>query len=161
VPVISLEHLPPIEVRALRIAMGRFPEWGNWDREQLRIELPAIAAELPNLAVAEIGFSVQEVDRLIDPPGQHGTDRADEIPPAGTTPPITRAGDLWKLGQNLVLCGDPLALESYERILGSTAVRLVLTDPPYRPPVDGSLSARVGKLAGLRTGSRELTPEHL
>jgi DNA modification methylase len=161
VPVISLEHLPPIEVRALRIAMGRFPEWGNWDREQLRIELPAIAAELPSLAMAEIGFSVQEVDRLITAPGKHGTDLADEIPPASNTPPITRAGDLWRLGQNLVLCGDPLAVENYERILGNTAVRLVLTDPAYRAPVDGPLSARLGKLAGLEMRSGNLASEHL
>ena len=161
VPVLSVEHLPPVEVRALQIAMGRFPEWANWDREQLRIELPAIAAELPNLAMAEIGFSVQEVDRLIAIPGKHGIDRADEIPPASNTAPITRAGDLWKLGQNLVLCGDPFAVESYERILGSTAVRLVLTDPPYRAPIDGPLSARVGKLAGLEMRSGELAPEHL
>jgi ParB-like chromosome segregation protein Spo0J len=56
VPILSVEHLPPFEVRALRIAMGRFPEWANWDREQLRIELPAIAAELPDLTLTEIGL---------------------------------------------------------------------------------------------------------
>jgi hypothetical protein len=136
VPVILVDHLTPIEVRALRIAMGRFPEWGNWDREQLRIELPAIATELPNLTMAEIGFSVQEVARFIDSPGKQRDDRADEIPPAIDAPPITRTGDLWRLGQNLVLCGDPLASESYDRILGTAAVRLVLTDPPYAP-IDG------------------------
>lgn len=63
VPVVSVEHLSPIEVRALRIAMGRFPEWASWDREQLRIELPAIVTELPDLAMEEIGFSVQEASR--------------------------------------------------------------------------------------------------
>jgi DNA modification methylase len=161
VPVILVDHLPPIEVRALRIAMGRFPEWAKWDLEQLRIELPAIAAELPNLAIAEIGFSAQEVDRLIAIPGKHGTDRADELAPASNTPPITRAGDLWKLGQNFLLCGDPLAIESYERILGSTAVRLVLTDPPYRAPIDRPFSVEVGKRAGSELGSGELAPGHL
>jgi DNA modification methylase len=161
VPVLSAEHLPPVEVRALRIAMGRFPELANWDREQLRIELPAIAAELPDLTLTEIGFSVQDVNRLTAIPSKHGVDPADEIPPASSTPPITRAGDLWQLGQNLALCGDPLAVESYERILGSTAVRLVLTDPPYRAPIDGPVGVQAGKLAGIEMGSAELAPEHL
>jgi ParB-like chromosome segregation protein Spo0J len=106
-PVISVEHLSPIEVRALRIAMGRFPEWANWDPEQLRIELPAIAAELPDLTLTEIGFSVQDVNRLTAIPGKHGVDPADEIPHASNAPPITRSGDLWKLGQHLLLCGRP------------------------------------------------------
>jgi DNA modification methylase len=160
-PVISVEHLSPIEVRALRIAMGRFPEWANWDPEQLRIELPAIAAELPDLTLTEIGFSIQDVNRLTAIPSKHGVDPADEIPHASNAPPITRSGDLWKLGQHLLLCGDPLAVESYERILGSTAVRLVLTDPPYRAPIDGPVGERAGKLAGIEMGSGELAPEHL
>jgi DNA modification methylase len=158
VPVRSVEHLSPVEVRALRIAMGRFPEWANWDREQLRIELPAIAAQLPDLTLTEIGFSVQDVNRLAAIPGKYEIDPADEILPVSNTSPITKPGDLWKLGQNLVLCGDPLAVESYERILGSTAVRLVLTDPPHRAPIDGPLSARDGKLARIEMG---LAPEHL
>jgi DNA modification methylase len=161
VPVISVEHLSPIEVRALRIAMGRFPEWANWDREQLRIELPAIAAELPDLTLTEIGFSVQDVNRFTDVPGKQGVDPADEIPPVSNTPPITRAGDLLQLGQHLLLCGDPLAVESYERILGSTAVRLVLTDPPYPAPIDGPLSARDQKRAGIEMRSAQLAPKHV
>jgi DNA modification methylase len=161
VPVLSVEHLQPVEIRALRIAMGRFPEWANWDCEQLRIELPAIAAELPNLTIAEIGFSVQDVNRLTAIRGRHEIDPADEILPASNTPPITRAEDLWKLGQNLVLCGDPLAVESYERILGNTAVRLVLTEPPYRAPIDGPVGAQVGRIAGVEIGSGDLAPEHL
>jgi DNA modification methylase len=161
VPVRSVEHLSPVEVRALRIAMGRFPEWANWDLEQLRIELPAISAELPDLTLTEIGFSVQDVNRLAAIPGKYEIDPADEILPVSNTSPITKPGDLWKLGQNLVLCGDPLAVESYERILGSTAVRLVLTDPPYRAPIDRSFSVEVGKLAGSELASGELVPGQL
>jgi DNA modification methylase len=153
VPVLSVEHLRPIEVRALRIAMGRFPEWATWDREQLRIELPAIAAELPDLAVTEIGFSVTDVNRLIASPGKRDADRADDIPPHCNAPPITRIGDLWKLGHNLVLCGDPLDAASYERILASTAVRLVLTDPPYRALIEGRVAKATGRFATPNSGT--------
>jgi DNA modification methylase len=145
VPVLSVEHLPSVEVRALRIAMGRFPEWANWDREQLRIELPAIAAELPDLTLTEIGFSVQDVNRLFAIPGERGADRANDIPSPSDGPPTTRIGDLWKLGHHLVLCGDPLDPTGYERILASTAVRLVLTDPPYNALIDGRVIKAISK----------------
>ena len=157
VPIVSVEHLSPIEVRALRIAMGRFPEWATWDRDQLRIELPAIVAELPDLAMEEIGLSVQEVDRLIVIPGEHGADPADDIPPAPSTSPISRIGDLWKLDDHFVLCGNALHRESFDQLLGSTAVRLVLTDPPYNVPVNGHVTKRIGKFAEFAMASGELS----
>jgi len=51
-----------------------------------------------------------EIQSLIATPRKHRIDRADEISPASNTPPITKAGDVWRLGQNLLLCGDPLAV---------------------------------------------------
>jgi len=137
--------------------MGRFPEWATWDHAQLRIELPAIVAELPDLAMEEIGFSVQEVDRLITFPGKHDADPADDIPPVSNTPPISRIGDLWKLGQHLVLCGNALEAGSYDLLLGSTAVRLVLTDPPYNVPVNGHVTKRIGKFDEFAMASGELS----
>jgi ParB-like chromosome segregation protein Spo0J len=157
VPVIFIEHLSPIEVRALRIAMGRFPEWATWDRDQLRIELPAIVATLPDLAMEEIGFSVQEVDRLIAIPDQHEPDPADDIPPEPSAPPISMSGDIWKLDQHLVLCGDALEADSYDRLLDNTAVRLILTDPPYNVPVNGHVTKRIGKFDEFAMASGELT----
>jgi hypothetical protein len=131
VPVIVISHLSPVEVRALRIALGRFPEWATWDRDQLRVELPAIIADLPDLSMQEIGFTVPEVDRLIAPPTKEDQDPADEVPEVdNSTLIISRLGDLWRLGQHLLLCGDALESVSYDRLLGSTAVRMVLTDPP-------------------------------
>ncbi len=109
--------------------MGRFPEWASWDRDQLRIELPAIITELPDLVMEEIGFSVPEFDRLVALPSETDVDPADELPSVDTAPPVSRTGDLWQLGQHLVLCGNALEVDSYDRLLGKNAVRLALTDP--------------------------------
>ncbi len=156
VPVIAVGHLTPIEVRALRLAMGRFPEWAAWDHDCLRVELPAIVAELPDLAMEEIGFSVQEFDGLIAVARESGDDPADDVA-AESTPPVSRIGDLWQLGPHLVLCGNALAPESYDRLLGSTAIRLLLTDPPYNVPVNGHVTKRIGKFAEFAMASGELS----
>lgn len=160
VPVIVLSHLSGAEIRALRIAMGRFPEWASWDRDQLRIELPAIITEIPDLVMEEIGFSVPEFDRLVALSANTDTDPADTVPPTDEAgPPVSRTGDLWGLGQHLVLCGNALDAECYDRLLGSNAVRLVLTDPPYNVPVNGHVTKRIGKFAEFAMGSGELTDE--
>jgi DNA modification methylase len=114
---------------------------------------------MPDLSMEEIGFAVQEVDRLIAIPGEPDADPADDIPPVPTNPPISRIGDVWQLGQHLVLCGDALETESYDRLLGSTAVRLVLTDPPYNVPINGHVTKRVGRFDEFAMASGELSPE--
>jgi DNA modification methylase len=158
VPVIVISHLSAVEVRALRIALGRFPEWATWDHDQLRVELPAIVADLPDLSMQEIGFTVQEVDRLIAPPSEQDQDPADEVPDADNNMSvISREGDLWRLGQHLVLCGDALKAESYDRLLGSTAVRMVLTDPPYNVPINGHVTKRIGKFDEFAMASGEMS----
>ena len=160
VPVIVISHLSAVEVRALRIALGRFPEWATWDHDQLRVELPAIVADLPDLSMQEIGFTVQEVDRLITRSTKEDQDPADEVPEADNTAlAISRAGDLWRLDQHLVLCGDALEAESYDRLLGSTAVRMVLTDPPYNVPINGHVTKRVGKFDEFAMASGEMTDD--
>lgn len=158
VPVIAISHLSAIEVRALRIALGRFPEWATWDRDQLCIELPEIIVELPDLSMEEMGFTIQEFDRLVAPSVEQDGDPADAIPEIDdTAPPISRAGDLWQLGQHLVFCGDALEVDSYNRLVGNTAVRMVLTDPPYNLKINGNVTKRIGKFAEFAIASGELS----
>jgi DNA modification methylase len=159
VPCIVVSHLTAAEIRALRIAVGAFPQWASWDREQLRIELPEIIAELPDLSMQEIGLSVPVVDGLLAPP-QKQDDPADAIPEVDENgPAVSRLGDLWQLGPHLVLCGDALDAQSYERLLGSTAARLVLTDPPYNVKVNGHVTKRVGRFDEFAMASGEMSDD--
>ncbi len=45
--------------------------------------------------------------------------------------PITRAGDLWTLGNHRLLCGDSGKAEDVDRLLAGAQIHLVNTDPPY------------------------------
>lgn len=40
-------------------------------------------------------------------------------------------GQLFQLGDHMLLCGDSLVVESYIKLLGNKKINLVLTDPPY------------------------------
>src|SRR5262249_403061 len=68
--------------------------------------------------------------RDLGPPGQKtlNPDDADLTPPAE---PVTKAGDLWLLGEHRLLCGDAFSASDHERVLAGDSVDYVLTDPPY------------------------------
>ena len=44
---------------------------------------------------------------------------------------ITITGDLWKLGEHRVLCGDSMNPEDLDRVMQGKKADLVFTDPPY------------------------------
>lgn len=42
-----------------------------------------------------------------------------------------KTGDLWKIGEHRLLCGDSTKREDVERVMGGEKAELCLTDPPY------------------------------
>ena len=42
-----------------------------------------------------------------------------------------KLGDMWQLGDHLLLCGDSTKKASFERLMGNTVADMCFTDPPY------------------------------
>ena len=56
----------------------------------------------------------------------------DKLPvPEEITEPITKTGDIWKLGNHYLMCGDCTKEEDVDKLLQGKTVDLLLTDPPY------------------------------
>ena len=45
--------------------------------------------------------------------------------------PVTRRGDIWKLGRHRLMCGDATSLDDAEILMAGNKLDLVITDPPY------------------------------
>jgi site-specific DNA-methyltransferase (adenine-specific)/site-specific DNA-methyltransferase (cytosine-N4-specific) len=77
----------------------------------------AIASMLTNLAdEAGVGESVEVVeDEVPEPPAD----------------PITKAGDLWQLGDHRLLCGDCRDAGDVSRLMAGDEVAVAITSPPY------------------------------
>jgi len=54
----------------------------------------------------------------------------DEVPEPPVDP-ITKAGDLWLLGNHRVLCGDSTKAEDVARMMNKHKINLAFTSPPY------------------------------
>jgi DNA modification methylase len=135
VPVVVLDHLTPGQRRAYVIADNKLALNAGWNEELLASELHALNGEGFELALT--GFSETELDALMAPLGEEadagdggGEDTADEMP-MPPREPITRAGDLWLIGNHRLLCGDSTDAAAVARVINGERAALVFTSPPY------------------------------
>lgn len=130
VPVVPMTHLTDIQRRALILSDNRIGENASWDDELLSIELTALRDAEFDLTLT--GFSADDLDALIagNEPVRSGKTDDDDVPELQDAP-VSRAGDVWLLGEHRVLCGDATQSGAYRTLLGDDAAHMVFTDPPY------------------------------
>src|SRR5262249_15491082 len=114
VPTICLGHLCPQQRRAYMVADNRLGDLSKWDERALAgIMLELAEADL-SFDIEAAGFSVGEIDLMVA--AAEGADEADdEIPEPG--PIITQLGDVWDLGEHVILAGSALEDASYLAIM--------------------------------------------
>ena len=132
VPVMVLDHLSDRQKRAYIIADNKLAESAGWDDDVLRAELAELKDAYIDLEL--LGFSDDELRVLLAEAGEGeaGTAAAlEESIPEAPVEPVTRPGDLWRIGRHRLLCADCRDLESVERLLDAAKAHLVVTSPPY------------------------------
>ena len=140
VPTVMLSHMSDAERRAYVLADNKLAENAGWDREILAIELQGLI-DL-NFDVELTGFSLAEIDFTLDAARDAKTNLPDEPEdklPELTGDPITKPGDLWRLGNHRLLCGDAQESAHFAKLLGNETVDMVFTDPPYNVKIDGNV----------------------
>jgi DNA modification methylase len=153
-PCIVVDHLKDPEIRALRIALGRLAEQGEWDFAALKLEIEdLITLDAP---VEAIGFAIPEIDALILP---DDPDRdIDAVPSlSADQPAVTTLGQIWRLGAHRILCGDAQDPAAYQAVAGEDLARLVFTDPPYNVRISGHVTSGDHREFAMATG--EMTQE--
>ena len=153
-PAVRVDHLSPEEVRLYRIADNRLAEEADWNRKALRVEIE----ELLDLEIdIELtGFDVGEIDVLLD---ESGDQDGDVLPPEPPDTPVSGPGEVWRIGDHILICGDALAAETYQSLNGLQA-DAVFTDPPYNVKVENNVSG-LGKAkhSDFVQASGEMSPE--
>jgi DNA modification methylase len=133
VPVHIATDLTPEKLRAYRIADNKLNELAEWDLELLPAELAAL--QLANIDLSLLGFSRDELVKIMGDEAQAGQCDPDEVP----LPPdeaTTKPGDLIILGNHRLVCGDSSKPEDVDRLLDGQPIHLVNTDPPYNVKVE-------------------------
>jgi ParB-like chromosome segregation protein Spo0J len=135
IPVIRAAHLTPAQAQAYRLVDNRLAELSGWNQELLAAELHVLNGDGFDLSL--IGFDDAELDRLMaplededEPTREDSDDDADEAPEPPRDP-VSRPGDLWRLGDHRLLCGDSTNAAAVARVMNGERASLLFTSPPY------------------------------
>ena len=138
IPVIIARGWSEAKKRAYVIADNKLAMNAGWDEDRLAEEI----RELQDIGfdLELTGFDKDEIYELLDGRSESGAD-PDSVPEP-TVKPSVRAGDVFRLGDHRLICGDSTKSETYARLLDGLKVDAVWTDPPYNV----NYSAKAGKI---------------
>ena len=133
VPISVIDNLSEEQINAYRIADNRTAEESEWDNELLKMEIKELEAK--DFKLDLLGFNDEQLNNILFEEKQGLTDE-DEVP---ETPeePISKLGDIWKLGNHRVMCGDSTFIDNIDLVTKKEKIDMVFTDPPYNIDYQG------------------------
>jgi len=144
VPITIADNLTPEQINAYRIADNRTAEESEWDSELLKMEIKDLEAK--DFKLDLLGFNEDQLNDMLFEEKQGLTDE-DEVPEAPEEP-ITKLGDIWKLGNHRLMCGDSTKEDDVKKLINNNKIDLIYTDPPYGINEKGDRSNRGGLTEG-------------
>jgi len=148
VPVIFLD-LSVEQSRLLNLALNKIS--GEWDTELLARML-ADLKPIEDIDLSLSGFSEEELGRLLtsldirEKKERVETFDLDAALEAAQSAHVAQRGDLWRLGDHRLVCGDATDVGDVSRLLGERKAAMAFTDPPY--------NVGLGDHGGQQRGSR-------
>lgn len=147
VPCIVLSGLTKAQKKAYIIADNQLALNAGWDLDTLKLELETLK-EL-DFDIDLLGFDGDFIDDLLFEETDGLTDE-DEVPEAPENP-ISVLGDIWRLGNHRLMCGDSTSIDAVEKLMDGQKADMVFTDPLYGINEKGDRRGRNGKNS-LRAG---------
>ena len=131
VPTIRVDWLNDAQRRAYILADNKLALNAGWDEAMLAQELDELRVD--GFDIGMTGFSTREIDELLASlDGDHVGMTEDDAVPEVHAEAISQPGDIWHLGDHVLMCGDSTDLEHVKTLLGAAGLAdMVFTDPPY------------------------------
>lgn len=129
--------------KALNVALNKIT--GEWDYPKLKDLLEEL--DTGEIDIELTGFDMVEIEDLMNQvhveveEDDFNVDEIEEI-----EEPITKRGDIWKLGNHRVMCGDSTIKEDVDKLMNGKKADMVFTDPPYGVEYTGGLQFKDGEV---------------
>lgn len=143
VPCIVLAGLTAAQKKAYVIADNQLALNSGWDLDMLRLEIESLQ-EL-DFDVDLLGFDDDFLSDLMPADEAEGLTDEDTVPEPPEKP-VSVLGDIWQLGNHLLMCGDSTNMRSVERLMSGEKADLLHTDPPYNVDYDNQDRPKAGRV---------------
>ena len=114
-----------LTAKAFALADNRTAELGSYD-DDLLADLLSEVSSVPEL-MDSTGFSEDDLFDLIGFDDEPEEEQEIEVP----VEPTTKLGDMYKLGNHYLLCGDATKQAYKDKLIQDKKIDIILTDPPY------------------------------
>ena len=124
-------NLPLDEEKALNLALNKIED--KWDDPKLAQVMTDLSNNDFDLSVT--GFNEVEISNLLDTtmllnvPEEAPWNTEKEL--EKITDPISKRGEIYKLGKHRLMCGDATSEEDVAKLMDGKKADMVFTDPPY------------------------------
>lgn len=115
VPCVSCDDLTDAQRRALTLVDNQTTMMTGWDDELLAYELDTLSLDFD---MTDFGFT----DEMVGMAEEETSVVEDEVPDVIEC--RAKRGEIWKLGNHRVMCGDATCREDVEKLAGGGVVRL-------------------------------------
>lgn len=110
VPCLVADDLTPEQVKAFRLADNKVAELAEWDFGKLDEELLDLA---DSFDMEAFGFDMDDFEEPVEV-------TEDEVPEVDEeAEPMVKRGQIWKLGDHYLMCGDATSCEDVERLMNA------------------------------------------
>lgn len=141
VPCRRLSSLSAVEKRAYALADNKLALQAGWDCEILASQMQELIDA--DFEVDLTGFATAEIDTILQEANEadvRKTDAADEHVVATRDEIVTIRGDLWRLGNHRLFCGDAKSAQDVDRLMEDDRATMAFLDQPYNVPIAGHVS---------------------
>lgn len=118
--------------KALNIALNKIS--GDWDTVKLKDlleDLQGLDVDLELTGFTAVDLSDLGLDTSVLDEKEEKQIEEDDFDPLVDIPKRVKTGELWRLGEHLLYCGDSLDPNSYKVLMDDSKADMVFTDPPY------------------------------
>ncbi|MBQ8892528.1 MAG: ParB N-terminal domain-containing protein [Bacilli bacterium] len=124
IPCIIADDLTEEQIKAYRLVDNKSAEYATWDMALLNMELES----LQDFDMELFDFDIEkDLKEVVD------DDYEIELPEE----PKTKYGDIYKLGNHYLMCGDSTNKDDVDKLMNNEFADLVVTDPPYNVNYEG------------------------
>ena len=136
IPTRLISGLSETKKRAYVIADNKLSQLSGWDNNLLKSEMEILINEDFDIEIT--GFSTAEIDIMMDGSEEPVESNPDNLRPEDiVVTAVSQQGDLWQLGNHLLLSGDALNPDCYKMLMQGELAQMVITDPPYNVKIKG------------------------
>lgn len=143
------EQLPPLpvvyvkcenEAEAKEILLKLNSTYGHMTAESVKEFIGDLEINIDDIALPD-GYL--DLNVVIDD-GEKETEGDDEVPEIDETEePDSKPGEMYELGDHILMCGDSTKDEDVARLMGGIQADLVVTDPPYNVDYQGKTEMKL------------------